>query len=298
MADPSMTATSGAAYVPPPYVPNDYGDYATYQPQAKTAWAKDGSDEKGLTFADFLDAINPLQHIPVVAQIYRAITGEKIGLAAKLVGDTLYGGGPIAFLASGISSAFEGAAGKSTSEMLASIAQDVFGSSSSKSGDAPASTQEARAHDSEQAHEDELGALTQMAMANVAPAAAPQTASIAQSDAATATVPTIAPVAAPAPKPVAAPQDKGDEASARIAKTVAEAQRAQAGLLLASVQQPESSTTRAKRRDDEPKQIAEAKPASATNPYLAPERSDANWSNESLADTIARYERAVAANRR
>jgi len=291
-----MTATSGAAYVPPPYVPNDYGDYATYQPQAKTAWAKDGSGEEGLTFADFLDAINPLQHIPVVAQIYRAITGEKIGLAAKLVGDTLYGGGPVAFLASGISSVFEGAAGKSTSEMLASIANDVFGSPSSGSGDAPIPTQEARAHDSEQAHEDELGALTQMAMANVAPAAAPQVASIAQSDAATTTATMTAPTQGP--KPVATTQDKGDETSARIAKTVAEAQRAQAGLLLASVQQPESSATRAKRRDDEPKQITEAQPKSAANPYLAPERGGGNWSNESLADTIARYERAVAANRR
>ena len=297
MADPTISATSGAAYVPPPYVPNDYGDYSTYQPQAKTAWAKDGSGEEGLTFADFVDAINPLQHIPVVAQIYRAITGEKIGLAAKLIGDTLYGGGPMAFLASGISAAFEGAAGKSTSEMLASIAHDVFGSPSDGTGTA-APTQEARTLDSERTHEDELGALTQMAMANVAPIAAPQMASIAQSDAATATVPSIAPVTAPAPKPAAAPQDKGDEASARIAKTVAEAQRAQAGLLLASVQPPESPATRAKRRDDEPKQIAEAKPASVTNPYLAPDRNGTTWSNESLADTIARYERAVSANRR
>jgi hypothetical protein len=35
---------------------------------------------------DFLDVINPLQHIPIVAQIYRAVTGDQINGAAELIG--------------------------------------------------------------------------------------------------------------------------------------------------------------------------------------------------------------------
>jgi hypothetical protein len=35
---------------------------------------------------DFLDVINPLQHIPIVAQIYRAVTGDEINGAAELIG--------------------------------------------------------------------------------------------------------------------------------------------------------------------------------------------------------------------
>jgi hypothetical protein len=35
---------------------------------------------------DFLDMINPLQHIPGVAQIYRAVTGDEINGAASLLG--------------------------------------------------------------------------------------------------------------------------------------------------------------------------------------------------------------------
>jgi hypothetical protein len=44
------------------------------------------------SFHDLLDVINPLQHIPIVAPIYRAITGDKIGNVARIVGDGLYGG--------------------------------------------------------------------------------------------------------------------------------------------------------------------------------------------------------------
>jgi hypothetical protein len=44
------------------------------------------------SFHDLLDAINPLQHIPVVSSIYRAVTGDTLGNAARVVGDGLYGG--------------------------------------------------------------------------------------------------------------------------------------------------------------------------------------------------------------
>ncbi len=48
--------------------------------------------DDGLSFWDFLDIINPLQHIPVISTLYRSITGDEIDPAAKIAGGTLYGG--------------------------------------------------------------------------------------------------------------------------------------------------------------------------------------------------------------
>ena len=44
------------------------------------------------SFDDVLDVINPLQHIPIVGTIYRAVTGDKPGHLSQLLGDTLFGG--------------------------------------------------------------------------------------------------------------------------------------------------------------------------------------------------------------
>jgi hypothetical protein len=54
---------------------------------------------EGFTFSSFLDIINPLQHIPVVNTIYRAVTGDTIENGSRLAGGALFGG-PIGFLAS------------------------------------------------------------------------------------------------------------------------------------------------------------------------------------------------------
>ena len=52
------------------------------------------------TFHDLLDAINPLQHIPVVSWLYRQISGDQISAQARIAGDAIYGG--IAGLVSGM----------------------------------------------------------------------------------------------------------------------------------------------------------------------------------------------------
>ena len=49
-----------------------------------------GADGK-FGWDDFLDMINPLQHIPGVAQIYRAVTGDEINGAASLIGAIPFG---------------------------------------------------------------------------------------------------------------------------------------------------------------------------------------------------------------
>ncbi|PCJ68782.1 MAG: hypothetical protein COA62_13180 [Rhodobiaceae bacterium] len=49
-------------------------------------------DNDGLSFDDLLDAINPLQHLPVISTLYREITGDEIRPAARIVGGAIFGG--------------------------------------------------------------------------------------------------------------------------------------------------------------------------------------------------------------
>jgi hypothetical protein len=65
--------------------------YGSALPQPGTAVPSAGQPGHGF-FHDLLDIVNPLQHVPVVSTIYRAITGEHIGTFEKIAGDTLYGG--------------------------------------------------------------------------------------------------------------------------------------------------------------------------------------------------------------
>ncbi len=132
MSMPIASATPAAA--PDPYAFNMNDDLkgaldvCEYQPSDPgRPWKdSDGKGGGGMSFGDFLDVINPLQHLPVISTIYRAISGDKPGLVSELLGGALYGG-PIGALAAGVSAAFEGATGKTDGEMLASVASAVFG---------------------------------------------------------------------------------------------------------------------------------------------------------------------------
>ena len=46
----------------------------------------------GFTFLDFLDVVNPLQHIPLVSTLYRSITGDEIDPGSRIAGSSLFGG--------------------------------------------------------------------------------------------------------------------------------------------------------------------------------------------------------------
>ncbi len=46
----------------------------------------------GFTFLDFLDIVNPLQHIPVISTLYREMTGDQIDPGSRIAGGTLFGG--------------------------------------------------------------------------------------------------------------------------------------------------------------------------------------------------------------
>jgi hypothetical protein len=52
-----------------------------------------------MSFPEFLAALNPLHHLPVVGTIYRAATGETIQPAMRILGGALLGG-PVGMLSS------------------------------------------------------------------------------------------------------------------------------------------------------------------------------------------------------
>lgn len=50
------------------------------------------NEKESVSFWDFVDVINPLQHIPVVSMIYRGLTGDTIAPMARVAGGALFGG--------------------------------------------------------------------------------------------------------------------------------------------------------------------------------------------------------------
>jgi len=94
------------------------GDYRQPHLSARQrALGHDGSSAGDFTFGDFLDIINPLQHIPVVSTLYRELTGDEISPHARIMGDTLFGG-PMGFVSSIANVFYEEVAGEDPGETL------------------------------------------------------------------------------------------------------------------------------------------------------------------------------------
>jgi len=85
---------------------------AATAPTGAHAW-----EEPEFSFADVLDIINPLQHIPILNRVYRAISGDTIGTAAKIAGGTLFGG-PLGLVAALVDNAIEDATGKDVADQI------------------------------------------------------------------------------------------------------------------------------------------------------------------------------------
>lgn len=80
--------------------------------------------EDGPGFRDLVDAINPLNHIPIVSSITESVTGHQVSAASKLIGGTLLGG-PIGLFAALGNIIFEQETGHSPGgAMVAALAGD------------------------------------------------------------------------------------------------------------------------------------------------------------------------------
>jgi hypothetical protein len=260
---------------------------------------------QGLTFADVLDIVNPLQHIPVVSTLYRAITGDGLGLGARLIGGALYGGG-VGLALGAAQAAVEEATGKDLGANMMAFVQDLAGGG----GTAPQAPAAAAVAGTEAAAE---------TLSAIAPAAGPapetQTAAPAPAPSPPPAAPQPAqhPAAAPArpgadqiairefpareekPRPVlgASPSEK-----ARIAEAVERARRAQAATLLASTVDalPEAAAD----ADAADEKAEDAKPAAAAparkpapqpvHPNMIPAGASPQWLAQAMERALNKYE--------
>jgi hypothetical protein len=76
------------------------------KPSQEQFWGKEG-----VSFDSFLDVVNPLQQLPVVSTIYRAVTGDTISTGARLAGGALFGG-PLGFASALVNTIVEAETGK------------------------------------------------------------------------------------------------------------------------------------------------------------------------------------------
>ncbi|WP_121221330.1 hypothetical protein [Oceanibaculum indicum] len=91
---------------------------------AEVGEGPDAGESESLSFFDFLDLINPLQHIPVVSSIYRQLTGDTIRPEMQMAGAGLLGG-PLGLLAAGANAVFAAENGRGVGEEM--LAQVGFG---------------------------------------------------------------------------------------------------------------------------------------------------------------------------
>lgn len=112
-------------------------------PRAIPETAAGKPDGFKFSFDNLLDIVNPLQHLPIIGTLYRAITHDQIATPEKIAGDTLFGGlwGLVSSLAD---TAFEAVTGKNFGDtVLALFTGDKktdIASNTTKAPDATAQT--------------------------------------------------------------------------------------------------------------------------------------------------------------
>ena len=75
----------------PPHTSATLGPLPKNGDAAPSRWSQLFGEE-GLSFRDVLDLVNPLQHIPLVGNLYRKLTGDTIDPAIRVAGGALFGG--------------------------------------------------------------------------------------------------------------------------------------------------------------------------------------------------------------
>ena len=99
--DPNLTFSQVASSItdPTPAVRLESGSPKAASEKPFTLWEK-----QSFSFGDLVDILNPLQHLPVVATIYRNMTGDKIGFVPRIIGGALWGriGGFVSAVINGV----------------------------------------------------------------------------------------------------------------------------------------------------------------------------------------------------
>lgn len=117
------------------------------------------------TFADLLDFVNPLQHIPIISTIYSHLTGESPGALARFTIGGLIGG-PIGLLSAAVNSALITETGKDIGQIaMATITGNGAGKSFPVSDEPRAVMAQASDRGSEYAFDRSVAPSAEMAKA-------------------------------------------------------------------------------------------------------------------------------------
>ncbi len=277
------------------------------------------ANKKEFSFYDFLDIINPLHHIPVISTIYRDLTGDEIGLAARIIGGGLFGG-PFGLFNAALTAAVEETTGKEPGGHFLAALQELVSPTASTATAAAAQSAA-------------LPGETKPAAATAEPDADPAPVP----DAPTAAVlpaPSRSPISrrqlqfmrpapfAPAPEipgalaarnlpaaPGAATQisraqdeargdstvSGADAERARIANKIFAAQKAQINLLLASVTANRSLQTDAARADNREDRNKAEPPADPfrQHPNSIPAGASSEWVSTAMGQALDKYQQTL-----
>ncbi|HYE00713.1 MAG TPA: hypothetical protein VEH84_15130 [Alphaproteobacteria bacterium] len=102
-----------------------------------TAAAPAGGKDESFSFWDFLDIVNPLQHIPVIGSIYRHLTGDEIGGPARILGGALFGG-PIGMVAGMVNTEMERQTGRDAGATVIAMVTGADETAAAEAGGAEA----------------------------------------------------------------------------------------------------------------------------------------------------------------
>lgn len=108
-------------------------------PAAERTDARAAAAPGSPSFGDVLSSLNPLQHIPVVGTLYRAITGDTIPDGARAAGSLAFSGlvfGPFGLLTSAATTVLGKLTGLDPDEMGRSMLRNVKPGDGSAQGDA------------------------------------------------------------------------------------------------------------------------------------------------------------------
>lgn len=124
--------TTGAA-VPATTSTAETTDTGAVDPRRYTKFDRSASKvaDATMSFGDFLDMVNPLQHIPIISAAYRAVTGDKINPVSHVAGDIMYGAilGPVTALTAGAGAIADSVMEEKTGKSVSSnVYAALFGS--------------------------------------------------------------------------------------------------------------------------------------------------------------------------
>ncbi|MCU0987172.1 MAG: hypothetical protein MUC89_19900 [Acetobacteraceae bacterium] len=124
---PAIAPAMRPAETPPRAAPAERAAPAAPAVRAALAGPPLGRDEiepmpAEVTFGEFVRALNPLHHIPVVGWIYRQVTGETIQPVFRVLGG-LVTGGPIGAIASAVGALAEELMGKAEAGSGTAVAE-------------------------------------------------------------------------------------------------------------------------------------------------------------------------------